>query len=243
MIRDLMRRRPFLWMVLAWIVMEIPFLPSAFRVDDPNILAIAKQIFHSPLDPYGFHINWLGTPAPGFDVLANPPLVSGWLATWHLLFPWNEISFHIAMIPFSLLAMHAFGVLANFFRVDRWLAIVLLCCSPAFFLGSQVVMPDVAMLSLFLLALAYAALYEEQGYQSQSFIAFLAGFLCPLTKYNGIVVFPLLLWLFVRSQRKRGMAAVALAPAISLLLWNVLTSIKYGRMHFLAMAAFEQEMG
>ena len=59
----------------AFVVAQLFFLPTAFRVDDTNILAIARQIAKAPLDPYGFTFNWTGTPRAAFDILANPPLV------------------------------------------------------------------------------------------------------------------------------------------------------------------------
>src|SRR2546426_9924897 len=51
---------------LLWIVAQFPFLASAFRIDEPYFLAVAKQISLHPLDPYGFRINWDGTPEWAF---------------------------------------------------------------------------------------------------------------------------------------------------------------------------------
>ena len=225
---------------ILWIAIQLPFLTSAFRIDDPYFLAVTRQIYSHPLDPYGFQINWDGTPEWAFKTLANPPLVPAYLAAWHRLFPWSEVSFHLAVLPFSLVALFAFGSLARNFQVEPVTAQALLCCSPAFFLGSQVVMQDVPMLSLFLLAVSSATLYESQGRSVPLVVSFLAAFCCPLAKYNGLVLVPVLLGLVLAGNRKRGLLAIVCAPVLALVLWSCFTWFKYGQNHFLAMAAFEQ---
>ncbi len=100
-------------------------------------------------------------PERAFDVLANPPLVPFWLATWLSVFPGTEISLHLAMIPFSLFALHAFDLLAWRIGVDRVRSALLLICSPAFLLAGQVVMLDVAMFS-FLLVAVFSVLSHQQ---------------------------------------------------------------------------------
>ena len=76
---------------------------TAFRVDEPNILAMARQIAAHPLDPYGFTINWTGTNQPAFRVLANPPLLPAWLAVVGRATGWREVPLHIAVIPFAVI--------------------------------------------------------------------------------------------------------------------------------------------
>lgn len=233
------RKRFFFWLSFIWITLQVPFLSSAFRIDDPNILAIAKQIALRPSDPYGFRINWLGTPQSALDILANPPLVPAWLALWQALFPSTEISMHVAMLPFSLLALCSFAILASDFEVDPLISVSLLICSPAFFLGSQVLMPDVAMLSFFVSAVAFALVYEAQGDFFSWISSFVAAFLCPIAKYNGLVLLPVLIWLFITSKRKKGLIAILSAPILSLLLWNGFSILRYGKAHFLAISAFQ----
>ena len=197
MILTFLRRRPTLALVIIWLGLEIPFLPTAFRIDEPYYLAIAQQITRHPTDPYGFRINWLGAPKLVSETFANPPLVPAWIAAWEGFFPPNEYSIHVAMLCFGLLSIHGLVLLAKRYQVDPSLAALLLCFSPAFFLGSQVVMLDVPMLSLLLLGVTYALAYQETGRKSAWAVAFAASFLCPLTKYNGLLIVPLLVLLLV----------------------------------------------
>src|SRR5437660_1575941 len=91
-----------LWILAAFALLQIPFLASAFRIDDTNILAIAHQIARTPLDPYGFDFNWTGTVRPAFDILANPPLAPALIAGWASIFGWSEVSLHILTLVFAL---------------------------------------------------------------------------------------------------------------------------------------------
>jgi hypothetical protein len=239
------KRRPnlqFLLFSVIWILLQLPFISSAYRIDEPKILSISDQIQHSPLDPYGFEVDWSGRPRLAFSVYANPPLVPAWLSLWRTCLPDSETSCHLAMLIFSLLALHAFFVLAGHFKLDPLISILLLCCSPSFFLASQVIMPDTAMLALFLLSVAYALSYEQEGRRHQLIISFISGFLAPIAKYNAMVLFPLLLWLFLISRRKPAMSAIAAAPLASFALWNFLAFLRYGATHFSVISAFEKDL-
>lgn len=229
----------------GWVVAQALFAPSAFRIDEPNLIAIARQISRQPLDPYGFSINWTGTTERAFDVLANPPLLPAWLSTWAALFGWSETSLRLAVLPFSIAALALFVSLARLYqREDRAGIAVLLLCSPAFFLGSLVVMPDVTMLA-FLTAAVVASLQVARTNSTAWAIAgTICGFAAPLVKYNGALVFPLALYLLftVRPFRPR-LLVITLSPLAALLLWSWWTSQQYGRSHILAMAEFEAAAG
>jgi len=232
--------RRLLWIGLAWVLIQIPFASGAFRIDEPYHLQAVQQLLKSPTDPYGFYINWHGTPEWAFHTYASPPLVPAWLALWSTLFPWNEFSLHLAMLPFSLAGLLVFGSLAKHFKVDAEVAMALLACSPVFFLTSQVVMPDIAMLCMFLVAVTGARSYQVSGSLPVILISCVAGFCCPLAKYNGAVLVPVLICLGVARPRRMGMLCIVIAPVLSLLLWGGFTWAKYGAVHFLAMSAYQK---
>ena len=242
MIFTFLHRHPTLALVILWIGLEIPFLPTAFRIDEPYYLAIAQQITRHPSDPYGFQINWLGTPKLVSESFANPPLVPVWIAVWECFFPRNEYSIHVAMLLLALLAIHGLVLLAKRYQVDPSLAVLLLCFSPAFFLGSQVVMLDVPMLSLLLLGVAYALTYQETGRKSAWGVAFAASFLCPLTKYNGLLIVPLLMLLLLEGGRRVGIFVLTMAPLGSFIFWNAFTWRKYGRPNVLLLFELQKNL-
>jgi hypothetical protein len=256
----------WIWAAVLWTLVQLPFAPGPFRIDDPYHLEAAKQIRRAPGDPYGFQINWDGTPKSAFVTYASPPLVPAWLALWSYFFPQNQISLHVAMLPFSIVALVTFGVLARSFEVRPSLAMALLTCSPAFFLTSQVLMPDMPMLCLFLLAVTGARLYQLNRSWSAVFVACVAAFCCPLAKYNGAVVVTVLISLGLAGECRSevgngrssdrptnqprihwagkgltaGLVFIIVAPILSLVCWGAFTWAKYGAVHFLSMSTFQR---
>jgi hypothetical protein len=168
------------------------------------------------------------------------------------------------MLPFSIAALVTFGLLARSFEVRPSTAMALLACSPAFFLTSQVLMPDMPMLCLFILAVTGAWFYQLERSWSAALIACVAGFCCPLAKYNGAVLVPVLISLGLVGGRRLeigaggssdrsanqprsplagftwGMLAIVSAPIISLVCWGAFTWTKYGAVHFLSMSTFQR---
>ena len=203
-------------------LLQIPFLSGAFRIDDTNILAIAKQISHTPLDPYGFTFNWTGASRPAFEILANPPLAPALIAIWAAVFGWSEVSLHVLTMLFALAAITAL------FSIRRDIvAAALLASSPAFFVSTQTVMPDMLMLALLLIAVA-AAIHDRPA------LAFMAGFLVPIAKYNGVIAVVILATIAIRYRKR--MFIVALAPIAGLLAWNLYSLWQYGAMHLMVVS-------
>src|SRR4051794_40435187 len=110
----------------AYALAQLPFLGGAFRVDDPNIMAIARQIVRAPLDPYGFLFNWTGRPRPAFDILANPPLAPALIAAWSRLFGWSEVALHSLTLLYAIAAIFAVAAIARRFGVNDGVACALL---------------------------------------------------------------------------------------------------------------------
>jgi 4-amino-4-deoxy-L-arabinose transferase-like glycosyltransferase len=211
---------------------QLPFLNGAFRVDDTNILAIAKQIARAPLDPYGFNFNWTGFARPAFDILANPPLVPYLLAAWARLFGWSELALHSLTVLCGIAAIIAFGSLARSFGRGDALFPALLAVSPAFFIASHVVMPDIEMLALMLGATAAAMRYRESGSRGAALVAFACGFFVALAKYNGVMLVPVLAAIvFLTPGKRRVLGVIAASPLIGLAIWNLFTLAQYGAMH------------
>lgn len=226
--------------VALWVAVQIPFLPTAYRVDETNIVRIAERIAENPADPYGFRINWGGIDDDAFHILANPPGVPYWLALWGETFGWSERVLHVSMIPFGALALLAFALLAREFGLSSPASVLLMIASPAFFLGAQVVMPDIAMLAAFLAGLATAMRYRRTGEWWLVPIGFIAGALAPFLKYNGSLVGPLLalVWLYGKGRRT-GLFVIMAGPAAGLAGWSWWSLMEYGRVHVLTITEFE----
>lgn len=222
------------------IIVHLLLAPTAFRIDEPNILSIARQILDEPLDPYGFGINWNVVEQPAFEVLANPPLVPYWLAVWSRVFGWSEISLHLAMLPFMLAVITGVGRLAHSLGLPAGGSMLLAAGSPGLLVASHVVMPDIAALALLLWAAVGAILYSEAGHRRWFVTAVLCGFAAPLAKYNAIIVIPpLVLMVFLHGSRRVGIGMIATAPVLGLTCWSLVSWFLYGDIHFLSAARFQ----
>lgn len=235
--------RKFLLLLIAtFLALQLPFVSTAFRLDEPTIIRIGQQAERSPADPYGFQLNWLGLDEDAFHVLANPPAVPLWLAAAGRTFGWSETSLHVSMLPFGVLALLGIWILAGELGADRRAAALLTAVSPAFFLGSQVVMPDVAMLAMMNLAVGLALRYRRTGSGLAAAAGMLCGFLAPVAKYNGVIAGAVVgvIWILSKERRK-GLFLLAVAPALGLAAWSLWSLAVYGRAHVLVMAEFEGE--
>lgn len=222
------RSRAVALVIGAFVVVQLPFLPTAFRVDDTNILAIARQVAHAPLDPYGFAFNWTGTPRPAFDILANPPLAPALMAGWAGMFGWSEVALHILTLLLGAAALAGMAAIAVREEINPALAAAMLAVSPAFFLAAHVVMPDMAMLALLLGSVAFAL-------HDRPWAAAACGFFVALAKYNGVVAIPILLFIAWRRRSLRlGLAAAS--PVAGLAVWSLFSLMRYGRVHLLVVS-------
>lgn len=224
----LKRHAPLLGVLTAFVALQLFFLPTAFRVDDTNILAIARQIAKAPLDPYFFNFNWTGTPRMAFDILANPPLVPALLAGWAGVFGWSELALHALTLLFAAGALVSMAAIASREELDPARTAAMLAVSPAFFLAAHVVMPDMVMLALLLGSAAFAQHDRPAG-------AAACGIFVALAKYNGIVAIPILAFLAWRRRSKR-LAFAAASPLLGIAIWNLFTLVQYGRMHLLVVS-------
>ncbi|MEE2679964.1 MAG: glycosyltransferase family 39 protein [Myxococcota bacterium] len=170
----------------------LPFLGRALNIDDPIYVWIAQQIAEHPLDPYGFSVNWRGTPRPLHEFINNPPLASYFLALAGSALGWTEKALHAAFLLPALVAVWTTGILARRFGGGAATGALLLGLAPGFFVSSTTLMADVPMLALWLVALAC----WDRGLRSARAGALFAGAvvagLCPLAKFPGLALLPLL---------------------------------------------------
>jgi hypothetical protein len=93
-----------------------------------------------------------------------------------------------------------------------------------------------------LLGVAYALIYQETGQKLAWGAAFAASFLCPLTKYNGLLIVPLLFLLLLEGRRRVGILLLNVAPICSFIFWNLFTWRKYGRPNVLLLFDLQKNL-
>ena len=216
--------------LLASVLLSLPFLNKAFHIDDPVVLQCVKRILISPLDPFGGEFDWLGVAMPFWQVTTNPPLLSYYLAPFVSIFGYSEIILHLAMMPF--LAGILAGCLAlskRFCAPPHWLPVLMIATSSAVLVSSNV-MRDVPALALICGGLGAGIRGLDTGRSVLLSLGSLLLGLAAVTKYSAGVAVAVLILYALMSTRK--MTVLALLPSILPLgIWCGWTWLVYGEAH------------
>ncbi|MFM7200950.1 MAG: hypothetical protein ACKO6N_09190 [Myxococcota bacterium] len=239
-------RDPRRWSLILALLLSLPFLDKAYHIDDANFLHLAEQAQQSPLGLYHAAINWGGSAERAFDVLSNPPGVAWWLALVRKLGGSAEWLAHLSLWPFLAMTLEGMRRLAQRFLPEPeawgdWPALLLLF-SPALFLASQTMMPELPLVGCYALGLALTL----EGYATHALRTVICGSLlagaAALFRYSGLTVLPLLLLYGVLFRPARRLWWLSLLlVALPSVLWAALSTVEYGRPHLLAMVGFQTE--
>jgi len=177
---------------LMTLLLLAPFAGKAVHIDDPMYLWAARQIQRKPLDFYGFDVNWYGIETPMAETNKNPPLVSYYLALSGAIFGWSEWALHLCMLLPAVAVLLGVAILARFLGAPAAGAALTALAMPALFVSSTTLMSDILMLAFWCGALTLW-MWGLRRRRDLALVcgAILAG-LCPLTKYFGLSLLPLL---------------------------------------------------
>jgi hypothetical protein len=214
--------------VLVCVGCLAPFADKAFYIDDPLFLWTAQHIQQHPTDPYGFTVNWYGSPERMADVTKNPPLACYVLALAGRMFGWSERALHLVfLLPAVGVAWGTYR-LADGLCTRPLLATLTAVLTPVFLVSSTNVMGDTLMLCFWV----WAVVCWRRGLERPIWLV-LAGALiclCALTKYFGVSLIPLLLAYTLLSRKPiRPALAALLVPVAVLSVYQGLTHWFYDR--------------
>ena len=195
----------------------LPFVAKPFHIDDPMFVWTAERVLVAPLDFYGFEVNWHGFMEPNYVANKNPPLIEvpGWPARRcgrRLRLDRSagctsacccRRSVRCSREPCTAIArrLDSEPVSRRRSRCSR-------CTARHAGVERPRLMSDVLMLALFVcgaLLLLDARDSSATGYRldSSSPPVLLAG-LCPLAKYFGLALLPLLAAYGLARERRVG---------------------------------------
>ncbi len=170
----------------------LPFIGKPFHIDDPMYLWAAQHIAVDPLHFYDFDVNWYGSFAPMYELNKNPPLVSFYLAAVGMLLGWSEVALHVGMLLPAIALAFGVQALARQLGARPLLAALTAWATPVMLVSATTLMSDVLMLSVW----CWAATLWIDGVDRNSRGRLVAGAvllgLCPLVKYFGLALLPLL---------------------------------------------------
>jgi hypothetical protein len=201
------------------------------HIDDTAYIAYARQLTHSPLDPYGFAIFWWNHPQEANTLLA-PPVFSYSLALAMRLSD-NPAIWKLILFPWALLLVSQVSLLLRRFaaRVERPF-LVLLILSPAV-LPSLNLMLDLPAMAMGLAALnVYFIATERQSLALAAVGGLLAG-LAMQTKYTAFLVPGVMFLWSATTQRWRCWPITTVAAVGLFVAWECFVAMKYGASHFM----------
>lgn len=225
---DAASRQPLALALLVCLASLTPFVDKAFHIDDPLFLWAARQIRAHPFNFYGFDVHWYFYRQPMAEVTKNPPLASYYLALVTALVGEREVPLHLAMLVWPLGAVWGIYRLAERFSMRPLLATLVAALTPVFVVSSTSVMCDAMTLCLWV----WAILLWDRGLDGAWLPLIGAGLLmalCPLAKYFGMSLIPLLLVYGLMRKRKAGSwLLVMLLPVAALAAYQWYTRALYG---------------
>jgi 4-amino-4-deoxy-L-arabinose transferase-like glycosyltransferase len=228
--KSLTTYRADLLLGLLTLLCLLPFMGKAFHIDDPLFVWAAQQITKHPFDPYGFKVIWSTTLMPMAEVTKNPPLGAYFGALIGSIAGWSERAMHIGFLLPALTLVLATYHLARRFTSSAWIAAAATLLTPGFMICSSGVMCDTMMLAIWVVAVLFWIKGLEPfspGYLLASAILMAA---CPLTKYFGMALVPLLfVYSLVRLRRLGSWILFLLIPICTLAGYQMWTHSLYGR--------------
>ncbi len=229
-----------LTLTLLVLVTSLPFINQAYHIDDRIYLDIARNILTEPLYPYDFKALYEGFVAPDAASHSHLPFTSYYLALTQLVTGrQSEQVAHLAFLVFPLLAALAFYELARNILRFPLAAASLLVSSTAFLTLSHTIMPDVALLSFWILALASFHHLLREPASTWAWKVCLGAMLAAAFMSLLTAALVLLLgadWLLYRrsttckDEARVRIALVLAAPFLLWLLWYLRAYLHYDRL-------------
>ena len=223
-------RRSLVLLAALTTILLLPFAGKPFHVDDTLFLKAARQIRASPLDFYGFSVNWYGIEQPMWEVTKNPPLASYFIAFVTSIAGESELALHLAFLVFSVAAVTGTYRLARRFCAHPLLAALTTLSTPAFLVSSTNVMCDTMLLAFWVWSLELWVRGLDEGTPGALAGGALLSGVAALTKYFGVAIVPLLFaYSLARTRRIRPWAPFLLLPLAILAAYQWATLALYGR--------------
>ncbi|MCU1268060.1 MAG: hypothetical protein JWM21_4378 [Acidobacteria bacterium] len=227
-------RQPF---VRSLLLLALLFtLLNAFKplcIDDALYYYHAEQLAFHPLEPYRFRIFWNDRPEPAVQNLA-PVMMPYWWAIALRLVGDRPFLWKLWLLPYALILVFSLHALLRRFVADFELTLTWMIIISPVFLPSFNLMLDVPVAALILCSIAVFLRAADQNSLPLATMAGLMGGIAAQTKYNGLVVVPVILLYAILARKLRLGIVAAFAVALTFLSWEGFIFWRAGRSHFLA---------
>ena len=233
-----LRLKPHAWLVLFVSATYLPFLNQAFHIDDRIYLEVASNALRKPLFPYDYAPIFEGLISPDAASHSHLPLISYYLALVKLLSgSEQEWIYHLALIPFPLMAALGFyGLACRYVRFPA-AATFLLCVAPGFYVLSHTLMGEVPLLAFWILALSrFLRIREGAGRRLDWWIYAASLVAASLISLLTVVLISVMAGCLLLTRSSRGTARSSgivyplLLPLLLWFFWYLLSYFHYDRL-------------
>ncbi|MFA5140483.1 MAG: glycosyltransferase family 39 protein [Elusimicrobiota bacterium] len=200
--------------ILFPLLCAAPFLGSAFHVDEPCFLAIARQLLRDPMHPLSFDYNWFGVAEPMSRLSQYTSLLPYLEALALRAAGGSEWAMRLLFLPFDALAAGSLYLLASRFLRRPLLPVLIVLASPGYLLGMRLLTAEKLVA-----AFGFCGLYalcrglQDDDRRSYRASAPLLG-LALLSKPSAIFLLVPTLWF----QRRRGVSPGRMAGHLAAVL-------------------------
>ncbi|MBI3547879.1 MAG: glycosyltransferase family 39 protein [Elusimicrobia bacterium] len=198
------------------LLLALPFLGSAFDIDEPYFLAVARHILADPWHPLDFRFNWFGKAVPASDINVHPMVLPYVLAPFLHLSGGREWLMRLFCLPFDLMAALSLYLLAARTLAKPLIPTLLVLAGPAYALNMHHLMGEkwIGAFGFASMAALLSAIEDDRAAWLWGSAALLA--LALMSKFTAIFLLaPALVLLIQRRvplRRVASYAALALAP-------------------------------
>ncbi|MHB8175468.1 MAG: ArnT family glycosyltransferase [Thermoleophilia bacterium] len=225
-----LKRYELVLLVGLMLVVTVPFIGQAVQHDAHQFIDFAKMELDHPLWQHLQDYDYFGVHYHGSDYHdTHPRLQSLYLSLWlrvdHVnLAPW---ALHLEMLIFPLIAVVAMYFLARRFKVNAFIATLLMVVAPAFLVANHLIMIDVPGVAFWLAAMVFFI----KGVDDDRVAYLLAGALClslaVFTYYQDLSLLPLIFLYMLLKRKVNARTVTALAIPVMLFLAFVAAHFAY----------------
>src|SRR3989338_8273822 len=215
--------------ILLVLFLTLPFVNKAVHIDDIVFLYIGEHAAKDPWHPYSFYMEW-GSQSGLATHITDPPLVSYYMAIIMKIFGQNETILHLFFVIFPLSAALSMYFISKKFTKNPLFPTLFLITSVVFVVMSHNLMLDIPFLAFFLLSVAFFIYGIGSDNKAKVIIGVIFCGFAYLTKYTGVIVFPVLALYAILRKKPKYIFYLAI-PLIMGLLWNLYTYLIYGIPH------------
>ena len=219
------------------VLLRVAFLNQPIQGDDVNYLAEAQHAQFEPLHPNHFNFQFQGEMV-AMQGNPHPPLNGLYLgAVLAMTGSVREWAFHLAYIPFSLIAVWSMWLIAGQTCTKPFEAVLLFCAVPAFVINGGSLETDLPFLAFWMLSIAAFL-------RAWTLAAAVSMMLAAMTAYQAIFLVPVLaVFLWVHNRKWKAGWLLLLVPPLTIGLWQLYERASTGALPAAVLIGFFDKYG